>query len=189
MQLLEPERYPYLYKALYGILMLLPQSTAFTTLRARLGSVSNLGFLHAVPRACVLAPLQRTHTDDWEQIVHQPDPGTATEDRRHPMARAAGSFPFSPDEARTSSSTKRSRWFDQRSHRLWLFQRRVRWGVALGDPGGEEEAAGSGEREEHAGKVVGFGGRGRREDVPRRGFKGRQATERPAVIIRALARE
>lgn len=51
LQLLEPERYPYLYKALYGILMLLPQSTAFTTLRARLGSVSNLGFLHAVPRA------------------------------------------------------------------------------------------------------------------------------------------
>jgi vacuole morphology and inheritance protein 14 len=40
LQLLEPEKYPYLYKCLYGILMLLPQSTAFTTLRNRLSSVS-----------------------------------------------------------------------------------------------------------------------------------------------------
>ncbi|GAA93820.1 uncharacterized protein L969DRAFT_92262 [Mixia osmundae IAM 14324] len=50
LQLLEPDRYPYLYKALYGILMLLPQSSAFATLRNRLSAVSNLGFLHAAPR-------------------------------------------------------------------------------------------------------------------------------------------
>lgn len=42
LQLLEPEKYPYLYKCLYGILMLLPQSTAFTTLKNRLSSVSVL---------------------------------------------------------------------------------------------------------------------------------------------------
>ncbi|KAH3679795.1 hypothetical protein WICPIJ_008529 [Wickerhamomyces pijperi] len=42
LQLLEPEKYPYLYKCLYGILMLLPQSTAFVTLKNRLSSVSVL---------------------------------------------------------------------------------------------------------------------------------------------------
>ena len=35
-QLLEPHKYPYLYKCLYGLLMLLPQSGAFETLRNRL---------------------------------------------------------------------------------------------------------------------------------------------------------
>ncbi|KAH3669170.1 hypothetical protein WICMUC_005009 [Wickerhamomyces mucosus] len=42
LQLLEPEKYPYLYKCLYGILMLLPQSSAFSTLKNRLSSVSVL---------------------------------------------------------------------------------------------------------------------------------------------------
>ncbi|ODQ63966.1 ARM repeat-containing protein [Nadsonia fulvescens var. elongata DSM 6958] len=46
LQLLEPEKYPYLYKCLYGILMLLPQSSAFTTLRNRLNSVSSIGYIH-----------------------------------------------------------------------------------------------------------------------------------------------
>lgn len=42
LQLLEPDRYPYLYKCLYGLLMILPQSTAFNTLHNRLNSVSSL---------------------------------------------------------------------------------------------------------------------------------------------------
>ena len=42
LQLLEPDRYPFLFKSLYGILMLLPQSSAFATLRNRLSSVSSL---------------------------------------------------------------------------------------------------------------------------------------------------
>lgn len=46
MQLLEPERFPYLYKCLYGVLMLLPQSSAFAALKNRLGSVSAIGYLH-----------------------------------------------------------------------------------------------------------------------------------------------
>ncbi|KAI9136298.1 vacuolar protein 14 C-terminal Fig4p binding-domain-containing protein [Paraphysoderma sedebokerense] len=50
LQLLEPDRYPYLYKCLYGLLMLLPQSSAFATLRNRLNSVSSIGMLHLVPR-------------------------------------------------------------------------------------------------------------------------------------------
>ncbi|KAI9033631.1 vacuolar protein 14 C-terminal Fig4p binding-domain-containing protein [Phycomyces nitens] len=50
LQLLEPEKHPYLYKCLYGILMLLPQSSAFSTLRNRLSSVSSLGFLHGMSK-------------------------------------------------------------------------------------------------------------------------------------------
>ncbi|KAI1193478.1 vacuolar protein 14 C-terminal Fig4p binding-domain-containing protein [Nemania serpens] len=50
LQLLEPEKYPYLYKCLYGLLMLLPQSAAFAALKNRLNSVSAIGFLHTGPR-------------------------------------------------------------------------------------------------------------------------------------------
>ncbi|KAI7852200.1 vacuolar protein 14 C-terminal Fig4p binding-domain-containing protein [Circinella umbellata] len=50
LQLLEPDRYPYLFKCLYGIFMLLPQSSAFSTLRSRLNSASSLGFLHVMPK-------------------------------------------------------------------------------------------------------------------------------------------
>ncbi|EPS44590.1 hypothetical protein H072_1377 [Dactylellina haptotyla CBS 200.50] len=46
MQLLEPEKYPFLYKCLYGLLMLMPQSSAFAALRNRLNSVSAIGYLH-----------------------------------------------------------------------------------------------------------------------------------------------
>lgn len=40
LQLLEPEKHPYLQKTLYGILMVLPQSSTFTTLKNRLLSLS-----------------------------------------------------------------------------------------------------------------------------------------------------
>lgn len=53
LQLLEPEKYPYLYKCLYGLLMLLPQSGAFAALKNRLNSVSSIGFLHPGSRAYV----------------------------------------------------------------------------------------------------------------------------------------
>jgi vacuole morphology and inheritance protein 14 len=49
LQLLEPDKYPHLFKCLYGILMLLPQSSAFVTLRNRLNSVNALATLHATP--------------------------------------------------------------------------------------------------------------------------------------------
>ncbi|KAH7029379.1 vacuole morphology and inheritance protein [Microdochium trichocladiopsis] len=56
LQLLEPEKYPFLYKCLYGLLMLLPQSSAFAALKNRLNSVSSIGFLHiATPRSSVSA--------------------------------------------------------------------------------------------------------------------------------------
>lgn len=53
LQLLEPEKYPYLYKCLYGLLMLLPQSSAFAALKNRLNSVSSIGYLHIAPRPYV----------------------------------------------------------------------------------------------------------------------------------------
>jgi hypothetical protein len=55
LQLLEPERYPHLYKCLYGLLMLLPQSSAFAALKNRLNSVSSIGYLHISPRPYVLS--------------------------------------------------------------------------------------------------------------------------------------
>eukprot|EP01114_Cavostelium_apophysatum_P017154 TRINITY_DN5029_c0_g1_i1.p1 TRINITY_DN5029_c0_g1~~TRINITY_DN5029_c0_g1_i1.p1 ORF type:complete len:719 (-),score=131.55 TRINITY_DN5029_c0_g1_i1:14-2170(-) len=48
LQLLEPEAHPFLFKTLYGLLMILPQTKAFETLRNRLNSVSSLGVLHLI---------------------------------------------------------------------------------------------------------------------------------------------
>lgn len=42
LQLLEPEKNPYLYKTLFGLLMILPQSSTFTTLKNRLSSISHV---------------------------------------------------------------------------------------------------------------------------------------------------
>ncbi|KAG9249147.1 vacuolar protein 14 C-terminal Fig4p binding-domain-containing protein [Calycina marina] len=53
MHLLEPEKHPHLYKCMYGLLMLLPQSSAFAALKNRLNSVSAIGYLHIAPRAYV----------------------------------------------------------------------------------------------------------------------------------------
>ncbi|KAI2464513.1 vacuole morphology and inheritance protein [Annulohypoxylon bovei var. microspora] len=57
LQLLEPEKYPYLYKCLYGLLMLLPQSSAFAALKNRLNSVSSIGYLQIGPRPYVLSSI------------------------------------------------------------------------------------------------------------------------------------
>ncbi|KAI9836003.1 MAG: hypothetical protein M1837_003537 [Sclerophora amabilis] len=62
LQLLEPERYPHLYKCLYGLLMLLPQSSAFAALKNRLNSVSAIGYLHIAPR-----PIQTPSTTTFER--------------------------------------------------------------------------------------------------------------------------
>lgn len=57
LQLLEPDRYPYLFKCLYGLLMLLPQSSAFISLRNRLNAVNSAGFLHIAPKPSALLSL------------------------------------------------------------------------------------------------------------------------------------
>ncbi|ELQ39528.1 vacuole morphology and inheritance protein 14 [Pyricularia oryzae Y34] len=56
LQLLEPEKYPHLYKCLFGLLMLLPQSSAFAALKNRLNSVSSIGYLHIAPRPGTTTP-------------------------------------------------------------------------------------------------------------------------------------
>ncbi|KAI0340907.1 ARM repeat-containing protein [Trametopsis cervina] len=51
LQLLEPEKHPHLFKCLYGLLMLLPQSSAFVSLRNRLSAVNSAGFLQIAPKS------------------------------------------------------------------------------------------------------------------------------------------
>ncbi|KAE9970205.1 hypothetical protein BLS_005009 [Venturia inaequalis] len=62
LQLLEPERYPHLYKCLYGLLMLLPQSSAFAALKNRLNSVSAIGYLHIANYSSSSAGTRQTTT-------------------------------------------------------------------------------------------------------------------------------
>jgi vacuole morphology and inheritance protein 14 len=50
LQLLEPEQNGHLYKCLFGLLMLLPQSAAFNILKNRLSCVSSLSMLQLLPR-------------------------------------------------------------------------------------------------------------------------------------------
>jgi len=50
LQLLEPEKYPFLFKSLYGLLMLLPQTKAFEVLRNRLTAVTSLGVLNLIQK-------------------------------------------------------------------------------------------------------------------------------------------
>ncbi|EKM79888.1 hypothetical protein AGABI1DRAFT_72575 [Agaricus bisporus var. burnettii JB137-S8] len=72
LQLLEPDKYPYLYKCLYGILMLLPQSSAFNSLRNRLNAVNSAGFLHIAPKpAVVTSSRSRISRDDikWQELL------------------------------------------------------------------------------------------------------------------------
>eukprot|EP00727_Mastigamoeba_balamuthi_P000772 m51a1_g10692 hypothetical protein (733) ;mRNA; r:134042-137262 len=49
LQLLEPEKHVSLYKALYGVLMLLPQSTAYQLLKHRLNCASKIALLRLLP--------------------------------------------------------------------------------------------------------------------------------------------
>ena len=78
LQLLEPERYPHLYKCLYGVLMLLPQSSAFAALKNRLNSVSAIGYLHIAPRTYVSHVRQKSTEAKFGS--NPPTPG-ATFDR------------------------------------------------------------------------------------------------------------
>lgn len=84
LQLLEPERHPYLYKCLYGLLMLLPQSSAFYALKNRLNSVSAIGYLHIAPRTYVSHShhlRQKSNTDSVAGPSAPPTPATSNFDR------------------------------------------------------------------------------------------------------------
>jgi len=73
LQLLEPERYPHLFKCLYGLLMLLPQSSAFVSLRNRLNAVNSAGFLQIAPKSSAgpLATRSKLGRDEikWQDLL------------------------------------------------------------------------------------------------------------------------
>jgi len=76
LQLLEPERFPHLYKCLYGVLMLLPQSSAFAALKNRLNSVSAIGYLHIAPRGQPTTPgLATSFGERPNRLKSREDPG------------------------------------------------------------------------------------------------------------------
>eukprot|EP01128_Nolandella_sp_AFSM9_P005035 TRINITY_DN2379_c0_g1_i1.p1 TRINITY_DN2379_c0_g1~~TRINITY_DN2379_c0_g1_i1.p1 ORF type:complete len:858 (-),score=111.25 TRINITY_DN2379_c0_g1_i1:157-2730(-) len=69
LHLLEPKKYPYLFKALFGILMLLPQSSAFTTLRTRLDAVSSTHVLQNIPSASEVPNIGQHF--DFEEMLEE----------------------------------------------------------------------------------------------------------------------
>ncbi|KAF8306458.1 ARM repeat-containing protein [Clavulina sp. PMI_390] len=77
LQLLEPEKNQYLFKCLYGLLMLLPQSSAFISLRNRLGAVSSLGMLQTQttarsttsPAASAIRSKLRDEGIKWQDLL------------------------------------------------------------------------------------------------------------------------
>lgn len=73
LQLLEPEKYPHLYKCLYGLLMLLPQSSAFAALKNRLNSVSSIGYLHIAPRTNAPAQASASNFDRPNRLKGRED--------------------------------------------------------------------------------------------------------------------
>ncbi|KAK0610480.1 ARM repeat-containing protein [Bombardia bombarda] len=101
LQLLEPEKYPHLYKCLYGLLMLLPQSSAFAALKNRLNSVSSIGYLHIAPRPNATTPsgpsFDRPNRlkgrDDgiirWNELL---DKFKAVQERARRLQRVGGEF-------------------------------------------------------------------------------------------------
>ncbi|KAJ5174340.1 Protein VAC14 [Penicillium canariense] len=97
LQLLEPEKYPYLYKCLYGVLMLLPQSSAFAALKNRLNSVSNIGFLHGGPRRYA------------NGIPPAKTPGSPPFERTHMLMTPTSTAQTAPSYDRSSSARGKTR--------------------------------------------------------------------------------
>ncbi|KAJ4317946.1 hypothetical protein N0V84_007087 [Fusarium piperis] len=71
LHLLEPEKFPYLYKCMYGILMLLPQSSAFAALKNRLNSVSSIGYLHVAPRTANRLKSREDGNIRWVELLEK----------------------------------------------------------------------------------------------------------------------
>ncbi|KAJ3101115.1 hypothetical protein HDU97_001640 [Phlyctochytrium planicorne] len=129
LQLLEPDRYPHLFRCLYGILMLLPQSSAFATLRNRLNSVSSMVMLYATsgplssaagsssPQTTTAAAAKKKSTSAqtpgqpealtlrWHELLNHFRGVQSRHERSRRMARAAAGINLD----RTSSSKRRSR--------------------------------------------------------------------------------
>eukprot|EP00002_Diphylleia_rotans_P025516 TRINITY_DN5047_c0_g1_i1.p1 TRINITY_DN5047_c0_g1~~TRINITY_DN5047_c0_g1_i1.p1 ORF type:complete len:567 (-),score=97.63 TRINITY_DN5047_c0_g1_i1:111-1811(-) len=78
MQLLEPTKYPYLYKSLYGVLMLIPHflsdvnaSASYEDMRNRLTSIATMGLIHmeADVRLKNYKPVKQTDAIDWLKLL------------------------------------------------------------------------------------------------------------------------
>ncbi|KAK9246028.1 vacuolar protein 14 C-terminal Fig4p binding-domain-containing protein [Lipomyces tetrasporus] len=105
LQLLEPEKYPFLYRCLYGLLMLLPQSSAFATLRNRLNSVSAIGYLHIVPPTAMLSSTAASS-------------GTSTSTSTSSAKQVYNRFKGRIDEARWNDLLDKFRTVQMRHERL-----------------------------------------------------------------------
>ena len=83
--------------------MLLPQSSAFLSLRNRLNAVNSAGFLHIAPKSCVnyFVPIRRRPLIPFTQYCWQPifDP-FETRPGGYQVARAPPALPHRSDEAR-----------------------------------------------------------------------------------------
>ncbi|RAH74793.1 uncharacterized protein BO66DRAFT_416968 [Aspergillus aculeatinus CBS 121060] len=114
LQLLEPERYPYLYKCLYGVLMLLPQSSAFAALKNRLNSVSSIGLLHTGPRLTALpSSLTTNSTSTYDRPtgssrLKREDSSSST----YTTTSAAAAAAAGTSSSLSSSSTSSIRWVE-----------------------------------------------------------------------------
>lgn len=99
LQLLEPERYPYLFKCLYGLLMLLPQSSAFVSLRNRLNAVNSAGFLHIAPKSTVgsLSTRSKIGREEikWQELLSHFRSVQAKHEKARRQALGNDTSPFS----------------------------------------------------------------------------------------------
>jgi vacuole morphology and inheritance protein 14 len=70
LQLLEPQRHPFLLKSLYAVLMMLPQSSAFAALKTRLESVAPLALLQAHTDSKVAVSSDPQRHKDFKALDH-----------------------------------------------------------------------------------------------------------------------
>lgn len=101
LQLLDPDKNAFLLKSLYGLLMLLPQSSAFATLRNRLSAVSSMG--PGVRSTYAQTARSKVTTRDeikWSELLTH----FRLVQSRHERARRAGLNPALTTAAGTSAS-------------------------------------------------------------------------------------
>ncbi|KZP20135.1 ARM repeat-containing protein [Athelia psychrophila] len=112
LQLLEPERYPYLFKCLYGLLMLLPQSSAFVSLRNRLNAVNSAGFLQIAPKSAAgsMASRSKIGRDDikWQELLLHFRSVQGKHEKARRTALGAETAPFSGFSGNSGDKTGES---------------------------------------------------------------------------------
>ncbi|KIJ69781.1 hypothetical protein HYDPIDRAFT_22946 [Hydnomerulius pinastri MD-312] len=109
LQLLEPERYPHLFKCLYGLLMLLPQSSAFVSLRNRLNAVNSAGFLHIAPKSTIgtLSSRSKFGREEikWQELLSHFRAVQSKHEKARRQALGTDDIPFSNFDSKTSESS------------------------------------------------------------------------------------